>query len=84
MNLLVDEKLAGWSHPAVSGQRLNVWMDTSDKWRPSGSVLESVFFDIFINDIGSGIQCIISKFADDTKLGGAVDRDSMPSREGQA
>jgi len=39
---------------------------------PWESVLEQTLFNIFINDIHSGIECTLGKIVDDTKLWGAV------------
>lgn len=55
--------MVGQSHPQSS--RI-FWMEISDKQCPSGEYWEPVLFINFINY--KGLECTLSKFADDTKL----------------
>ena len=73
MNQSLDKELAGWSHSESFNQWLSVQEECGDKWHFSGIGAGTSAINIFVDYMNGGIKCILNKFADGTKLWGAID-----------
>ncbi len=85
----IHGNVQNWIKNWLSNTNSAVINGTASDWTPftsavsQGSVLKSVMFIIYINDIDVGLNNFISKFADDTKIGNSIttDHDRMSIQE---
>ncbi|GAB0185913.1 hypothetical protein GRJ2_001056600 [Grus japonensis] len=86
----LDRWTTRWIRNWLYGRTQRVAVNGSvSKWRPvmsdipQGLALGQALFDIFVGDTDSMIECTLRKFADTTKLCGAVgtlEREGMPRK----
>ena len=83
----IGEKLCAWIESWLTNRKQRVvingeasdWLQVTSGV-PQGSVLGPLLFLVYINDLDCGVISKISKFADDTKLGGRI----LTREEGEA
>ncbi|KAJ7404812.1 rna-directed dna polymerase from mobile element jockey-like [Pitangus sulphuratus] len=69
--------LDGHTHRIVVNGSMSKWRAVTNDV-PQVLVLGMALFNNFVGHMDSGIDCILSKFANDTKLCSTVDREGMP------
>uniref|UniRef100_A0A4W3J087 Reverse transcriptase domain-containing protein n=1 Tax=Callorhinchus milii TaxID=7868 RepID=A0A4W3J087_CALMI len=83
----INGNILAWIEEWLTGRKQRVGINGSFSNRqdvtggvPQGSVFGPQLFTIYINDLDEDIECNVSKFADDTKLGGRVSSEDNAKR----